>query len=118
MVTPISNDKLPSLDSTKAGSSGSKSAGSSNTSSAEVSSATSKAAKPADNTVNIDRAGELYRSAASEPARSTGNINTAEEAAQLAAHISKLLGADSAQAMRAQAGGQASQVGTLLSAAP
>ncbi|GEM_PF-2768683 len=118
MVTPISNDKLPSLDNAKAGSSGSKGTGSTNTAGTEVTSATAKAAKPADNTVNIDRAGELYRSAASEPARSTGNISTAEEAAQLAAHISKLLGADSAQAMRAQAGGQASQVGTLLSAAP
>ncbi len=118
MVAPISNDKLPPFSSTKAGNPDSKSSGSTNAGRAETGSATAEAAKPADNMVSIDRADELYRSATSEPTWSSGNINTAEEAAQLAARISKLLVADGAEAMRAQAGGQASQIGALLSTAP
>ena len=120
MVTPISNDKLPSSSAPKAGGPGTKSTGGANTSQTETRSATatSEVSKPADDTVNVDRASQLYRSAASEPTQSAGNINTSEEAAQLAAHISEQLAADGALAMQAQAGGQPSHISSLLSTAP
>jgi len=120
VVTPISNDKLLSSSSSKTGGSDTKSTGGTNRSSTDTGSAaaTPEAGRPADDTVNIDRASQLYRSAASEPTRSTGKINTSEEAAQLAARISEQLTADSSQAMQAQAGGLSRHIGSLLSTAP
>lgn len=120
MVAPISNDKLPSSSSTRAGGANTKSTGSADKSNTETKAAAAapEASRPADDTVNVDRASQLYRSAASEPTGSAGNINTAEEAAQLATRISEQLMANGAQAMQAQAGGLPDQVGSLLSAAP
>ena len=116
MVTPISNDKLPSASNSRAGGADSKSTGRTNNSSTVA--ATPEATKPAEDTVNVGRASELYRAAASEPTRPAGNINTAEEAAQLTARISEQLASDGALAMQAQAGSHSDQVGSLLSAAP
>ncbi len=112
MVTPISNDKFPSTSSPD-----SKSASNTTNKSGAVA-ATPEAAKPAEDTVNIERASELYRAAASEPTRPAGNIKSTEEAAQLATRISEQLAADGLLAMQAQAGSQASQVGSLLSTSP
>lgn len=116
MVTPISNDKFPSASSSRAGGTDPNSTGSANKSNAVA--ATPEAAKSAEDTVNVDRASELYRAAASEPTRPAGNINTAEEALQLATRISEQLATDGLLAMQAQAGSQAGQVGSLLSATP
>jgi len=120
VVTPISNDKLSTSSNQKAGGADTKSTGSANKSSTETNTATaaSEVTKPADDTVNVDRANQLYRSAASDPTGSTGNITTPEEAAQLASRISEQLAANGAQAMQAQAGSLPNQVGSLLSAAP
>jgi hypothetical protein len=120
VVAPISNDKLPTPNSQKAGGTNTKSTGSANKSGTETNTATaaSEATRPADDTVNVDRASQLYRSSASDPTGSAGNINTSEEAAELATRISKQLIANGAQAMQAQAGGLPDHVGSLLSAAP
>jgi len=120
VVTPISNDKFPSSNSPKTGGSDTKSTSSANRDGTGTGSAaaTPEASRPADDTVNIDRASQLYRSATSEPTQSTGRINTADEAAQLAARISEQLTADNTQAMQAQAGGLSNHISSLLSAAP
>ncbi len=117
MVTPISNDKLPTFNSTKAGNPGAKSTTDGREGPAD-SGGTPETVRPAGNRIDIERAGELYRSTASGAARPAGNLDTPEEAAQLAARTGRLLTADGAQALRAQAGAQASQVDTLLSTAP
>lgn len=120
MVTPISNDKLPSSGSSKAGGTDTKSTSSANKSGTETTSATAapEVNKPTDDTLNVDRASQVYRTTASEPTGPTGNISTAEEASQLAARISEQLAADGALAMQAQAGGQPSHIDSLLSSAP
>ena len=120
VVTPISNDKILSSSNPKSGSTDTKGTGRSNDSSADSTSTTAASGinKAADDTVNVDRASQLYRSAVSEPVKSTGNINTAEEAGQLVARISQQLMADGAQAMQAQTGNLANQAGSLLSTAP
>jgi len=120
VVAPISNDKFPASNNQKTGGSDTKNNASTNKNSAEANTlaADTEIRKQADDTVNVDRASQLYRSATSERAGSTGNINTAEEAAQLAARISKQLVANGAQALQAQAGGLTNQVSSLLSTAP
>ncbi len=118
MITPISNDKILSSGNSKSGSADTKSAGSASKSNVETNATAANVTKPADDTVNVGRASQLYRSAASEPTGSASNINTAEEAAQLAARITEQLSANGAQAMQAQTSSLGSQVGTLLSAAP
>ncbi len=121
MVAPISNnDKFPPSSNQKTGRGDTENSASTNKNSAETNTAAADTdiRKPADDTVNIDRASQLYRSATSERTESTEKINTAEEAAELATRISTQLAANSSQAMQAQAGRQVNQIGSLLSAAP
>ena len=118
MTTPITSDKIPTSTNPKASGPDGKSTGKNIAAEQETSTTTSEASAPTDDTVNVDRATQLYRSAGSEPTESRDYIESSEQAHQLAARITEQFAENSAQALDSQAGVMHDHIGTLLSTAP
>ncbi len=117
MVTPVSNDKIPSTNEGKTPPSGKRGTESVTNGNGTNTPEPENTAPQSTETVDVGRASQLFNQADASVS-DTGVISSPEQAKEVAAEITQKLATDAAEALRAQAGSISGDQAVLLEVAP